>query len=724
MTFDGSWFDPEDGYELWLRYRLIADEALRGTYQSQIRSLVASGSSPSLEAAVHELRRGLRGLLGVDVPMSQDASAEGALLVGITHQQAQAFHVAQSLETVGRQGFALATATGGGTTRRAIAANTDVGVLYGAFSFLSRLQRGQDITEISVHSRPRVELRVLDHWDNLDRTIERGYAGFSLWDWHKLPDYIDPRYRDYARACASVGINGCVLTNVNANALVLTEPYVEKVAALARVFRPYGVRVYLTARFSAPIELDGLPSADPLDPDVKAWWRRTVDTIYRRIPDFGGFVVKANSEGQPGPQTYHRSHAEGANLLADAVGEHGGSVMWRAFVYDHRAVEDRAKQAYNEFSGLDGQFRSNVLLQVKNGPIDFQPREPHHPLFGAMPSTPLLIEFQLTQEYLGGATHLVYVGTQISECLRSDTYAKGEGSTVARVVDGTLHGHSISAMAAVANTGTDRNWCGHPFAAANWYAFGRLSWDHDLPPESIAREWTKMTFGGDPDLVEPIVAMMMGSWQAAVSYMTPLGLHHQMALNHHYGPGPWVDGVRPDWTSVYYHRAAEGGIGFDRTSRGSGAAQQYCSPLSDKYESLERCPEELLLWFHHVRWDHALSTGRTLWNELCHRFQEGVRNVDGMAETWETLRPRLDERRFEHVRALLEIQRKEARWWRDACLLYYQKFSRRGLPREVERPKKPLEYYRGLKHYYVPGIENPFVPLEPGAGSGERRKKP
>ena len=475
-----------------------------------------------------------------------------------------------------------------------IAANTDIGVLYGVFRLLQLLQTGQPIDAVSLVEAPRIRHRLLNHWDNLNRTVERGYAGFSLWDWHKLPDYRSPRYTDYARANASIGINGTVLTNVNANATSLTAEYLGKAAALADVFRPYGIRVYLTARFSAPIEIGGLATADPLDPAVAAWWKRKADEIYGFIPDFGGFLVKANSEGQPGPQDYGRTHADGANVLADAVGPHGGIVMWRAFVYSNEVPDDRAKQAYNEFQPLDGKFRPNVLVQVKNGPIDFQPREPFHPLFGAMPKTPLMMEFQITQEYLGFATHLVYLAPLFEETLRADTWAKGEGSTVARVIDGSLHGHERTGIAGVANIGTDRNWCGSVFACANWYAFGRLAWDHELTSGAIADEWIRRTFGNDPALVAPVKEMMLGSREAAVDYMTPLGLHHQMAEGHHYGPGPWVSQARrADWTSVYYHRADANGIGFDRTAAGSNAVGQYFPPVAEVFGSRDKVPEKV-----------------------------------------------------------------------------------------------------------------------------------
>ncbi|HMR58435.1 MAG TPA: alpha-glucuronidase, partial [Cyclobacteriaceae bacterium] len=408
--------------------------------------------------------------------------------------------------------------------------------------------------------------------------VERGYAGFSLWNWHKLPGYIDQRYIDYARANASIGINGTVLTNVNANALVLTPAYLEKVAAMADAFRPYGIRVYLTARFSAPIEIGKLPTADPLNEEVIQWWKNKVNEVYKYVPDFGGFVVKANSEGQPGPQNYNRTHADGANVLADALKPYDGIVMWRAFVYDNKVPDDRTKQAYNEFKPLDGKFRSNVIVQVKNGPLDFQPREPFHPLFGAMKHTPLMMEFQITQEYLGQSTNLVYLGNLFKEVLDSETYYPESGT-----VGNTLYNHktnSVTAIAGVANIGSDRNWCGHPFAQSNWYAFGRLAWDYELSSKQIAEEWVRMTYSNNPLAVNSIVKIMDDSYETVVNYMTPLGLHHIMGWNHHYGPAPWIkDKHRADWTSVYYHNADTTGIGFNRTHSGSNAVSQYAPEL-------------------------------------------------------------------------------------------------------------------------------------------------
>ncbi len=696
----------EDGYELWLRYRPVSEPAMLRSYSTSITGLAVEGNSPTLRAAREELARGLRGLLGTEVPLVTAVARDGVLVAGTPARSSlvAGAGLGADLGRIGEEGFVIRSTRIGGKRATVIAANADVGVLYGVFRFLRLMQTRQPVEGLSIVEAPRVRLRVLDHWDNLDRTVERGYAGVSLWDWHKLPDYLDPRYTDYARTNASIGINGTVLTNVNANATSLVPEYLAKAAALAGVFRPYGIRVFLTARFSAPIEIGGLKTADPLDPEVAAWWRRKADEIYGAIPDFGGFLVKANSEGQPGPQDYRRSHAEGANVLADALAPHGGVVMWRAFVYSSEVPDDRAKQAYNEIKPLDGEFRPNVLVQVKNGPIDFQPREPFHPLFGAMPKTPLMMEFQITQEYLGFATHLVFLAPLFEEVLRADTHARGDGSTVAKVIDGTLHGYRQTGMAGVANTGTDRNWCGSAFACANWYAFGRLAWDHELTSGRIADEWVRMTFGNDEALVRPVTEMMLGSREAAVDYMTPLGLHHLMAEGHHYGPGPWVSGGRADWTSVYYHRADANGIGFDRTASGSNAVGQYFPPVAEVFGSLERVPEQYLLWFHHVSWDHRMaSSGLSLWEELVRHYSGGVESVRRMQTTWRSLEGRVDAERYEQVRVFLAIQEKEARWWRDACVLYFQTFSGKPIPEGYERPEHDLAYYEAITKRYVPG---------------------
>jgi alpha-glucuronidase len=631
------------------------------------------------------------------------------VLFGTPRSSALIAELPLALERAGAEGYVIRSIAVNGHAATVIAANSDTGVLYGAFHFLRLLQTGQGLRSLDLVSQPRTKIRVLDHWDNLDRHVERGYAGQSIWDWHKLPGWLDPRYTDYARACASVGINGTVLTNVNANATSLTPAYLEKAAALANVLRPYGVRVFLTARFSAPIELGGLKTADPLDPAVRAWWKDKVDEIYRHIPDFGGFLVKANSEGQPGPQDYKRTHADGANMLAVPVAAHGGIVMWRAFVYSSENTEDRARQAYSEFVPLDGKFAENVLVQVKNGPIDFQPREPFSPLFGAMPRTPLMMEFQITKEYLGFATHLAYLGTMWQEALGADTWVNGKGSTVARVIDGSLHAYRHTGIAGVANVGSDRNWSGSHFDQANWYAFGRLAWDPHGSARAIAEEWVRMTFSNDADFVEPVVAMMMGSREAVVDYMTPLGLAHLMGTGHHYGPAPWVSDLkRPEWNPAYYHRAEANGIGFERGpavngNNGSNATAQYAPRVAAVFADPKKTPENLLLWFHHVSWDRRMASGRTLWDELVYRYDHGVEAVRQMRSTWAAQQAHVDAERFAQVAAFLAIQEQEAKWWRDACIAYFQSISKRPLPAGAAAPAHSLEYYQSLKFPYAPG---------------------
>ena len=680
----------EDGYDLWLRYRLVADTARLPEYRAAITQLVVASTAATMQAARDELVTGLRGLLGRDVPVARAVSRDGALVVGTpaNSRVVAALPLADRLREAGPEGFVIRAMAIRGRRAIVVAANRDVGVLYAAFHLLRLLQTERSLAGLDVVSAPRLRLRLLDHWDNLDGTVERGYAGASLWEWSRLPDSINPRYRDYARANASVGINGVVLTNVNANALILTPGYLAKVAALAGVLRPYGVRVYLTARFSAPIEIGGLPTADPIDPGVRAWWAAKADEIYRAIPDFGGFLVKANSEGQPGPQDYHRTHADGANLLADAVAPHGGIVMWRAFVYSSTVPTDRVMQAGDEFVPLDGSFRKNVLLQVKNGPLDFQPREPFHPLFGTMPRTTLMMEVQITKEYLGQDSHLAFLAPLWEEVLRADTYARGPGSTV---------GNEIQGIAGVANVGADRDWTGSDLNQANWYAFGRLAWDLTLSSAAIADEWIRMTFSNDPRVAGAVNAMMLASREAVVNYMTPLGLAHQMARGHHYGPGPWVTGGRADQTSVYFNRADSAGIGFDRTATGSNAVRQYFPPVRRRFADRDSVPETLLLWFHHVGWSQRLRSGRTLWQELLSHYQAGVDTVRWMEQTWDGLQGLVDSERFRRVQAFLRIQEVEARWWRDASVSYWQSFSHLPLPPGYEAPAHSLDWYRQLR---------------------------
>lgn len=689
----------EDGYDLWLRYAR-ADESRAAAITAHASAIVAVGSSATLKAATDELQRGVAGMTG-RTPALAAESQTGALWLA-TPATAPALPVKTA--ALGAEGYAIRSIQQGGTAMTLIAANSDIGLLHGAYHWLRLAQTGAALDAIDIVSAPKIGLRLLNHWDNLDGTVERGYAGQSIWDWWRLPDYKGPRYTDYARANASIGINGTVLNNVNAKADSLTSPYIAKAAALADIFRPYGIRVYLSVKWTAPMELDGLETADPLDPQVAAWWKAKADEIYRAIPDFGGFLVKANSEGQPGPQDYKRTHADGANMLAAAVKPHGGIVMWRAFVYAHDNPDDRAKQAFTDFKPLDGQFADNVIVQVKNGAIDFQPREPFHPLFGAMPKTPLMMEFQITKEYLGQSTHLTYLGPLFEEVLDADTYAKGKGSTVARVIDGSLLGHRLTGIAGVANIGVDRDWSGSIFNQADWYAFGRMAWDTNLSAEAVAREWAAMTFAPDPRVVGPVTAMMMGSREAAVDYMTPLGLAHVMGTGHHYGPAPWVsDLARPEWNPVYYHKADAAGIGFDRTKTGSDAIAQYAPQIAKMLANPKTTAERDLLWFHHVPWDYRLKSGETLWNGMVDHYDRGVAYVANMQRTWQTLRPLVDAERFAQTESFLAIQRREAQWWRDASIAYFQSINRLPLPAGAAPPEHDLNWYKAQRFPYAPG---------------------
>ncbi len=696
----------QEDYKLWLQYKKVQDTKIATNYQSKINGIVALGNSETIQVATKEIQLGLSGLLDYEVSLQQNTNKENMLILGNQSSLNEAIlkNLKNEFDLINNEGYIIKTIQLKNKKHILITGKTDIGVLYGVYNFLKLLQTNQSIENLAITDSPRINIRILNHWDNLDRTVERGYAGFSLWNWQKLPDFIDQRYIDYARANASIGINGTVINNVNANALILTPQYLEKVEALAKAFRPYGIKVYLTARFSAPIEIGDLKTADPYNADVKNWWKEKAKEIYARIPDFGGFLVKANSEGQPGPQNYGRNHVDGANMLADAVAPFGGIVMWRAFVYSEHDVNDRAKQAYSEFVPYDGQFRNNVIVQVKNGAIDFQPREPFHPMFGTMPKTPLMMEFQITQEYLGFSTHLVYLPKLYQEVLESDTYGKGKGSTVAKIIDGTMDNHKITGIAGVANIGNDINWTGHPFAQANWYGFGRLAWNPYQDSETIAEDWLRMTFSNEEKFIKPVKEMMLESREAVVNYMTPLGLHHIMDTGHHYGPGPWVSNLsRPEWNPTYYHKADTKGIGFDRSKTGSNATAQYAPEVAKIFDDVATCPEKDLLWFHHVSWNYKLKNGETLWNSLALKYQEGVNQVESMNSTWNKMEHYVDETRFKEVQMLLNIQHKEAKWWRDTCLLYFQQYSGKELPKSVEKPTQTLNYFKSLKFPFAPG---------------------
>ena len=578
-----------------------------------------------------------------------------------------------------------------------ISAANDAGLLYGAYHLL-RLQQisengvyfDQSMDHLDITEKPFYDLRILNHWDNPNGTVERGFAGKSI--------FLNPtteRMKMYARANASVGINGTVLNNVNAKPEALSTESLQKAKSIADQLRPYGIRVYLSINFASPIKVGGLETADPLDANVIKWWKNKVNEIYKLIPDFGGFLVKANSEGEPGPQDFGRTHADGANMLAAALKPHKGIVMWRAFVYNPQS-SDRANQAYEEFMPFDGQFADNVIIQIKNGPVDFQPREPYSPLFTAMKKTQMMVEFQITQEYLGAANHLVYLAPMWQEFF---SFVKPG---------------SLKAMAGVANIGDDVNWCGHHFAQANWYAFGRLAWNPNLRSADIAYEWLRQTWNLISNYKHPatrsnlcsalyparygepwgtLVDLMMSSREACVNYMMPLGIHHIFAGGHHYGPEPWYAprGLRADWTPPYYHKADSIGMGFDRTTKGSGNVKQYPDELCKLYNDINTCPEEVLVWFHHVPWDFKMKSGRTFWDELCHKYDDGVQEARRFLKIWDTMEPYIDTQRFDDVQRKLRIQVRDSEWWRDACLLYFQTFSHRPIPSDMEHPVHNLD---------------------------------
>ncbi len=596
----------EDGSRLWLRYQSVDKAKVNG---------------PACIAA-DELRKYFR---GDEVTLAIDPTIE-----------AEAFKIE-------------------GTT---ISAKDETGLLYGAYTLLRE-------PATQGYQKPYFKYRILNHWDNLDGTIERGYAGRSIfWDLDgDQPKAIDAALvRAYARANASIGINGTVLNNVNASPRILSPLYINKVKEIAAILRPYGIKVYLSVNFASPMALGGLKTADPLNAKVKTWWKAKAKEIYREIPDFGGFLVKANSEGQPGPGDYHRTHAQGANMLADAVAPYGGIIMWRSFVYgaNHKG-EDRVKQAVSEFINDDGLFRSNVILQSKNGPLDFQPREPYAPIFDNMHKTPQMAELQITQEYLGQSRHLVYLAPMWREFF------------------GYVAPERLVGIAGVANIGLDKNWCGHHFSQANWYAFGRLAWNPALRSEQIADEWLSATFDIDDSHRTPLLSMMLRSREACVDYMMPLGLHHIFKFDHHYGPEPdgYIAHYPLEWCPVYYHQADSAGIGFDRSHTGTDATSQYREPYCSLYDDLTTCPERYLLWFHHVPWTYRTNSGRTLIDELTYRYGRGVKEVESFIDIWHNSKPTIDEQRWQEVDERLQHQLDNAREWQKTCLDYFGSFARK-----------------------------------------------
>lgn len=666
----------EDGSNLWMRYK--------GGQEAKVTLTKGISPTPTLRIAMTELSRNWHGSETITLQHT---------MVG-TKPEAY---------TILRQGDGIQ-----------LSSSTDAGLLYAAYHVLRLQQTGQ--LKLLAENTPLTEtpdndIRILNHWDNPDGTVERGYAGRSLWKWDEIPAKQkigkeakwtqNPGLRDrilqYARANASIGINATVLNNVNAKPLMLSSDMMAKAASIADVIRPYGMRVYLAVNFGSPRAIGGLDTADPLTPEVIRWWKNKVDTLYSLIPDFGGFLVKANSEGEPGPMDYGRTHVDGANMLADALAPHGGIVMWRAFVYAPGS-KDRANQAYEEFMPLDGKFRDNVTIQIKNGPIDFQPREAISPLLLSMKHTRVMPEFQITQEYTGHSIHTCYLAPMWKEFFHFRDMAHGVSNDK----------QNLRLLAGVANIGDDINWCGNDLAQANWYAFGRLAWNESLSSEQIAREFLMQTFTSDPRFVNPMTTLLMHTRETLTRYMMPLGLHHIFAGGHHYGPEPWYapKGAREDWLPRYYHRADKQGIGFDRTRQGSGNTQQYPEPFRTMYDDINTCPENLLLWFHHTPWNHLMSNGLTLWQNLCYQYEQGACEAEQFVNLWKQMEPYLDTERYEAMLWRFKRQARDAWWWHDACILYFQQFSELPIPSDITPARFNLQE---LMKYHLP-IDNYRAP--------------
>lgn len=671
----------ESGYDAWLRYRPIADAELRDAYRRGLTQIVIEEPTPVLDSAGDELRRGLGGLLDVDVPLADTATRDGTVIVTSGERPLAREAMAAAGGALLDDGFAIRSTQIDGKRCIVIAGANDRGALYGAFALLRRVQLHQPVDELNVRDEPGVPMRIANHWDNLDGTIERGYAGPSIFRWDQLPQ-LDDRYEDYARLLASIGIHGLCPNNESgfrdANTLILTPEYLKKAAALAEPFRKYGIRLYFAVGFNAPRVLGGLDTADPLDPRVQKWWADKTQEIYEHIPDFGGFIVKADSEGQPGPYDYGRDHADGANMLARALAPHGGLVLWRTFVY-HLEGGDRARMGYDIFQPLDGRFADNVVLYTMTFPIDFLTREPVAPVLGAMPRTNMMVEMQITQEYNGQDLHLCYLVPQWRSVLAFDTHApphEGEGSTVRKVVDGSLFDQQQTGVSGVPNVGRDPTWLGHHLHMANFHGYGRLAWDPDAAPEAIAEEWARMTFGHDPLVVETIVDMLVRSHEIYESYTAPMGLGVLHESSQHLDPAPHY--------RHFYHRADSEGVGFDRTSAtGSGFVEQYHPPVTERYENVETTPKELLLFFHHLPYTHRLDSGQTLIQHLYDSYFRGVGQAAALRENWRKLEGRIDDERYRHVLDKLTEQVEHAAEWRDTMTLFFFQLS--GIPDEHDR---------------------------------------
>ncbi|MCA0755959.1 alpha-glucuronidase [Paenibacillus sp. N4] len=681
----------ESAYAGWLRYAPVTDTKLAEAYRSWGSELAVPGPlTEVLQAAAAELTEGFRSMLGRRPVRRSEATQPQAILLGVRGQSAEIDQALSGKAAVpAPDGYVIRTVAAEGCRRIVVAGESDKGALYAAFHLLRLMQNGETLEELDIAEAPANGLRMMNQWDNMDGSIERGYAGKSIFyaDHEMVKDTF--RVRDYARLLASVGINAISINNVNVHhyeTMLISEKYLPDVARIAGVFRAFGIVTYLSINYASPIQLGGLATADPLDEEVKAWWQEKAEAIYRHIPDFGGFLVKADSEFRPGPFTYGRDHADGANVLADALQPYGGIVIWRCFVYDclqdwRDRKTDRARAAYDHFTPLDGRFRDNVILQIKNGPMDFQVREPVSPLFGALPNTNQVLELQVTQEYTGQQKHVCFLVPQWKEVLEFDTYARGEGSTVAEIASGKLFGRRLGGIAAVSNIGDDLNWTGHILAQANLYGYGRLTWNPGLSSEQIVQEWVSMTFGCDPQLVSAISRILLDSWEVYESYTAPLGVGWMVNPNHHYGPN--VDGYEySKWGT--YHFADLRGIGVDRTVQsGTGYTAQYQAPNAGMYESLETCPDELLLFFHHVPYTHKLQSGKTVIQHIYDTHFEGAARAEQFVSDWSALEGRIETDRFSQVLARLQDQADHAKEWRDQINTYF--FRKSGIADERGR---------------------------------------
>ncbi len=679
------------GYNCWLSYHILENRQLREAYSKWASNIVVSKASDDTNIALNELRSGLKGILGLDASVSSEPEQSSFIYMGVLGRgnSIDSYVKYDEVIQIGSEGFIIKAVKVGDGEAIVVAGTTIKGLLYGVFGLLRMLQTETVIEGILKIENPSNQLRIINHWDNIDGSIERGYAGKSIFFTdNKITEDLD-RIIDYARLLCSVGINSIVINNVNVHkfeTMLITDRYLNDVATLAQIFRDYGIKVYLSANFASTIEIGGLATADPLDPQVRMWWKEKADEIYSLIPDFGGFLIKADSEFRPGPFTYGRTHADGANMLAEALEPHGGLVIWRCFVYNcmqdwRDRITDRARAAYDNFMPLDGLFKENVLLQIKNGPMDFQVREPVSPLFGGLRKTNQLLELQITQEYTGQQKHLCYLVPMWKEILDFDTMAQGKDTSVKKIISGSVFNNKSGGMAAVTNIGNDLNWTGHQMAQSNTYGYARLCWNPDLSSEQITDEWVRMTYSNNEKVVNTVKEMLMGSWRTYENYTSPLGIGWMVNPNHHYGPN--VDGYEYDkWGT--YHRANNKGIGVDRTVRsGTGYAGQYHNDVARVYENMEKCPEELLLFFHHVPYDYRLKSGETLIQYIYNTHFKGVEEVEELVNKWNSLKGLVSDEIFRHVSERLEGQLEHSKEWRDVINTYF--YRKTGIPDELGR---------------------------------------